>query len=442
MTHDNMESRMGNYSYFDMAFHMDWNGNFTQMSGVVDNATQFEQEDLGPSYLHRYLGHQCLGQIGSCFQGLTLSLWLKLDESLWSAELDISYTIVAAMSGDFDQGFHMYTTRRNASIEIRNAINSKTRYSYFPVPIGRWFHFAFTWMPEEWPNIFINSFQIKSQNMLEYSWYILPPESNQSLWISWSPVASNRTRPTPMALDDVYIIEKFAENTTIIELYSKGKVHFEVDFNDQSKGVVSFDELGNPSKIHGRRGQGVSLDMNSYLVSKVPFYLGCFGSPRGCREGFTMSLWVFIRPQSNEGSILEAVNEREGISLYISNISNSGAQLIANIYDLKANYSIDFQTPVREWVFLAISWTPSVQSLYVINNGSVNINSNWSSINVTQYKLEDMDSYYPEDRDIYLTLGGGKINTNVALDELYFKEWILNDAEIWGEYGKVFKDYS
>jgi len=116
-------------------------GDVLNIPGIIGNASSLSTSSL--SYLSKTIHHECLGKMSMCSSGMTFSVWLRLNASVYTdtTEYVLINNIDDGVTGA--EGFRFTTVGRLGRIETFLTDFQIVIKQTFPVPVEKWFYLTY-----------------------------------------------------------------------------------------------------------------------------------------------------------------------------------------------------------------------------------------------------------------------------------------------------------
>ena len=194
---------------------------------------------------------------------------------------------------------------------------------------------------------------------------------------------------------------------------------------------IALELTGTSSEEMGRvPGESLRLADSSFLRSPYPLSGQCIGDIHYCHNGFSLSLWTFIKPLSGIGTILSVWKAVRGFAVTYTQTSFRDVEVNVIFRNESVKTSMSFAYKTYRWAHIVFAYdngdNVTLPSTEIWLNGR---NISYTTITTTIVGGDVND-------DVYLVIGANGESdppmdiSEAILDDLVFTETPLSSEEI------------
>ena len=197
------------------------------------------------------------------------------------------------------------------------------------------------------------------------------------------------------------------------------------------KEEIALDLVGTSSEEMGRvPGSSLRLADSSYLRSPYPLSGQCIGDIHYCHNGFSSSLWTFIKPLNGIGTVMSVWNAVRGFAVTYMQTSLRDVEVNVIFRNESVETSMSFAYKTYRWAHIVFAYdngdNATLPSTEIWLNGR-NISHTTITTTIVGGDVND---------DVYLVIGANGESdppmdiSEAILDDLVFTETPLSSGEI------------
>lgn len=170
------------------------------------------------------------------------------------------------------------------------------------------------------------------------------------------------------------------------------------------------------------------------MKSTYPVSEQCIGDSMYCLNGYTVSMWLFIKPTDVHGYVFSLWNDQNGFAVHYERLTETEVNVTIAFRedDLQQNFTLSHRT--YRWFHLAFARYNSHIMTFWLNGDEQN----------AMEETDFLSSPVGVGGSTYLVFGANgeydpptQITSSVVFDEFYFREGIDATSIIQAEYGKL-----